>query len=206
MQDKGLLNYIWSKRLNRATIVSVGVIVSAVIVIKFFAWYKLAVTPFVFFGLSILGMIVCTNLIPYIFHKEWAKILLEYSDSLELRKDVNVYIKNYWPWSPKLFKIENFTLAFKIPYYDFDKAHILHSKDLIIIYGQTDNIVPFQQTGTRPFAIPLTGAQARDSRLYLVKLISIEETTQFKELTFQDYFIGKDNLITIRIHNRKCMN
>jgi hypothetical protein len=201
MEDKGLLIYIWTNRLNRAIIVSVGLIVSAGILIKFLVWEKLAAAPFVFFGLAIPAMIIWINFIPYTFHKEWTQILLDYSDSSELRKNVKVYIKNFWPWSPRLFKVENATLAFKMPNYDFDKADILHSPDLIIIYGQTDNLMPFLRRRTRPFAIPLRDTQTLDSKLYLVKLTSLKETTQFKELCFLDYIIGKENPMTIRIYN-----
>jgi hypothetical protein len=164
-------------------------------------WDRLTLAPFIFFGLAIPAQLIWINSIRYKFYSEWTTLVKDYPDKLELKKGLKIYIKNFWPWA-ELVKLKNTVRAFDMPYYDFDKADILESKDLIIIYGQSDQFSGLLKPRTRPFGINLTDKKIADHSLYQVNLISINETNEFRELTIVDHVIGADNPITIRIYNK----
>lgn len=141
------------------------------------------------------------NILPYTFHLEWLKINNDYKDGFELKKDVRVYVKNFWPWT-ELVKIKNTFRSLQIPFYDFNRADILESKDVIIIYGKNEGL--FGAIGntrrTRPFGISLSGHKIEKSQLYQVDLISKNDLKEFSELTFMDGLYGKGEPLTIKIY------
>jgi hypothetical protein len=199
MDDKGLLQYIWDTKANRVIIISMVIIVAVAFLIKFLFWNGLTLVPFIFFGIVIPLQLLFINSIPYKFYREWVKIKEDNSDKLTLRKDVKVYIKNFWPWSG-MTKLKNMGRAIDMPYYDFDKADILESRDLIVIRGYSDSFfMGALKPKTRPFAIPLTNTN-HGANVYTVKLTSLEETADSKEFTFIDNVIGAENPITIKVY------
>jgi hypothetical protein len=201
MDDKGIVSYIWSIKTNRFIIVGLGLIIAISTTIKFLYWDNLSLVPFVFFGLVIPLMLLWTNILPYKFYSEWTRINKTYSDKLELKKGVRVYIKNYWPWT-EFAKVKNTIRVFDTPYYDFETADILESKQLLIIYGQKEQFFGIfgRKYRTRPFGIRLNGEMTESSDLYQVNLISKSELTEFREFTFTDRLIGTADPITIRIY------
>lgn len=194
------LKYIWKNKIYRVILISLEIIVLAAVVIKLFFWDGLIVGPFLFLGVVIPAQLFFINSIVYRFHSEWTLLLKAYSGRLELREGVRVYVKNFWPWG---VSVKNAFNSIDRPYYDFDNADILESKDLLIIYGLGNQFFGIRKQGTRPFAIRLTDREFADASLYQVKLISINETNDFKEITFTDDRFGTDNPITIRIYNNK---
>jgi hypothetical protein len=200
MDDKGLLYYIWDTKANRVIIILLVIIVSAALLTKFLIWNGLTLVPFIFFGIVIPFQLLFINSIPYKFYKEWLKIQKDNPHKLTLRKDVKVHIKNFWPWS-EMTKLKNMGRTLDMPYYDFDKADILESKDLIVIRGYSENVfMGLLKPKTRPFAIPLTETNSVDNNLYTVKLTSLNETADFKEFTFTDNIVGTKNPITIKVY------
>src|SRR5688500_7331196 len=190
MDDKGLLYYIWDTKANRVIIIGLVIIISTALLIKFLIWNGLTLFPFIFFEVVIPLQLLFINSVPYKFYREWVKIQKDYSDKLILRKDIKVYIKNFWPWA-EMTKLKNIGRALDMPYYDFDKADILESNDLIVISGYSDNLfLGIFKPKTRPFAITLSGIEVKDYNLYQVNLTSVNETTGFKEFTFIDNVIG----------------
>lgn len=99
-------------------------------------------------------------------------------------------------------KVKNTVRSLQIPFYDFNKADILESKDLIIIYGRNEGLFgPIGNNhGIRPFGINLSGHKLEKGQLYQVDLISKNDSKEFSELTFTDGLYGKAEPITIRIY------
>ncbi|MCZ8023662.1 MAG: hypothetical protein O9294_18025 [Cytophagales bacterium] len=203
MDDKGLLIYIWDTKANRVIIILLVIIILTAFLTKFLIWNELTLVPFIFFGIVIPLQLLFINSIPYKFYKEWVRIQKDYSDKLTLRKDIKVYIKNFWPWK-EMTKLKNMGRALDMPNYDFDKADILESKDLIVIRGYSENFfLGLFKPKTRPFVITLADTKVKDYNLYQVNLTSVNETEYFKEFTFIDNTIGVENPITIKIYKDK---
>lgn len=207
MTDRGILSFIWSHRANRIILLADLLVFILALTTKFFFWDNLVIFPFIVFGLFIPIGLVVTNTLQYSFHAEWARLIKEYKDGFVLKTDVKVYIKNFWPWT-ELVKIRNTFRAFDIPYYDFNKADILESKDLLIIYGRNEYL--FGTFGnpirTRPFGISLSGNKSDKPGLYQVSLVSKTDAKEFSELTFMDGLYGKDEKITIKIYRTRDEN
>jgi hypothetical protein len=203
MTDKGLLIYIWDTKANRVIILVLVIVILTALLTKFLIWDDLTLVPFMFFGIGIPLQLLFINLIPYKFYKEWVKIQKDYSDKLILRKGIKVYVKNFWPWA-EMTKLKNMGRAFDMPYYDFDKADILESKDLIVVRGYNENFfLGLIKLNTRSFVIALPDTKVKDYNLYQVNLTSVNETDDFKEFTFIDNVIGVENPITIKIYKDK---
>ena len=203
MDDKGLLIYIWDTKANRVIIIVLVMIILTALLTKFLIWNDLTLVPFIFFGIVIPLQLIFINSIPYKFYKEWVKIQKDYSDKLILRKGAKVYIKNFWPWT-EMTKLKNMGRALDMPYYDFDKADILESKDLIVVRGYSENsFLGLFKPRTRSFAIALADTKVKDYNLYQVNLTSVNETDDFKEFTFIDNVVGVENPITIKIYKDK---
>ncbi len=204
MPGSGIINFIWSHRTNRIILLTDLTILVLALIIKLFLWNKLTFIPFIFFGIFIPIGLLWINILPYSFHSEWLKIVNEFTGKLALKRNVKIYIKNFWPWT-ELVKIKNTFRAFQIPHYDFDTADILESDEIIIIYGKRSEL--FGAIGntrmTRPFGISLNGGKFEESELYLVDLISKTESKEFNELTIVDHLYGKKEPITIRIYKNK---
>jgi hypothetical protein len=175
----GFLRFVWSNRVNKIALIG-----SFSIAAGFVVGLKLLPVPIPWpvpvILLVLPASIILTSIRLYRFHTEWTSICQEYGDKLDFRKNVKTYIKNFWP--REKFSGSNSLYSSPLPIYDFDRADLLESEDLLIIYGQRGLHVGlfFYFHNTRPFAIKLID-KSDSSRIYTVKLISKLELADAKE-------------------------
>jgi hypothetical protein len=199
MKDNGLMHFIISQNRYKWLLIVVWSALIAGLLVKNIFYPTFRIYLLIFFAVAIPIGLVIINLVPYSFHTNWIKLLNKFSDGSEIKRDLKVHIRNFDPWND-LQKKHNW-FNFTLPYYDFEKADIVESKDLILIYGK--NGTPFSYyKNTRPFGLCVGDKKTNDPDLYLVNLVSISRARERDEIVFTDHNFLASGKITLVIYNR----
>jgi hypothetical protein len=169
------------------------------ILLKTLFWPALRIDFLIFFGLAVPFVVLIINLLPYSYYTNWITLCEKFSDGYEIKEDLKVHIKNFDPWKDLSKKQNRF--QFNRPFYDFKKADILESEDLIIVYGQNDSLFSYYKN-TRPFGLCIGDKKLNDPALYLVNMVSISRTTEYREIVFTDHNYISSGQIKMIIYNR----
>lgn len=194
------IQYIWQKKFHRSIILGIVIINVIVIIFKITVWSTVSLEPFIFFGITIPLLIAWINLFGYKFNQEWNNIIKYYGQQALLRSNVRVYIKNYW-W-PKLIGPANTVNVdrMNIPFYDFYLADLLESEEFIIIRGKGPQYLGLLNETVKPFIVYLKTPEVIDKKIYQVQFQQMNESKEFKEVTFIDRHLGENYPVTIKIY------
>jgi len=152
----------------------------------------------IFFGLAIPLIVFIINLVPYSFYRNWITLCVKFKQGAKMKENLKVHIRNFDPWKDLSKKHNRF--QFSRPFYDFERAHVLESDDILIIYGLND--APFSfYNNTLPFGVCLRDTKPNDPDLYLVELVSISRAKEYTQLVFTDFNYVASGQITLKIYS-----
>jgi hypothetical protein len=194
-----LINFILGQKKYKWLLLLIWTALATGILLKILFWPTLRIDFLIFFGLAVPFVVLIINLLPYSYYANWITLCEKFSDGYKINEDLKVHIKNFDPWKDLSKKQNRF--QFNRPFYDFEKADILESEDLIIVYGQNDSLFSYYKN-TRPFGLCIGDKKLNEPDLYLVSMISMSRTKEYCEIVFTDHNYSNSGQIKMIIYNR----